>query len=92
MSRDEKKNSPLVVLAAYRDNKRKESYIQKSLCKTGTLRDLLSEGLRAFNRGDASERGIIAFALADMLRFVSHEDMDHFKDIVRNVSRSSPQD
>lgn len=73
-------------LAAYRDGKRKERYIQRSIEKTGVLRNLLHEGLVEFNRSSETDQQIIAFALNDVLRSISPEDLDHLRNVLRNVS------
>jgi hypothetical protein len=86
MKSEEKTHCGAANLVAYRDGKRKERYIQRSMEKTGILRNLLHEGLVEFNRSSATDQQIIAFALNDVLRSISQEDVDRVRNVLRNVS------
>jgi predicted deacylase len=86
MKSEEKTRCSPANLAAYRDGKRKERYIQRSIEKTGVLRSLLHEGLVEFNRSSVTDQQIIAFALNDVLRSISQEVVDHLRSVLRNVS------
>ena len=86
MKSEEKTHCSTADLAAYRDGKRKERYIRRSMEKTVVLRNLLNEGLVEFNRSCATDQQIIAFALNDVLRSISQEDVDRVRNVLRNVS------
>ncbi|MEJ2718681.1 MAG: hypothetical protein P8182_16380 [Deltaproteobacteria bacterium] len=50
------------------------------------MRNLLHEGLIEFNRSSSTDQQIIAFALNDLLRNISREEVDHVRNVLRNVS------
>ncbi len=70
----------------------KDNYVRKAAQKAETLRNLLSEALLEFNRGSASERQIIAFALNDVLQYLSSEQIDYLKNLLRNVKTARNHD
>lgn len=79
-------HSPITDLSEYRSEKRKETFVLKSMAKAETLRDLLTESLALFNRSDERDGQVIAFALNDMLSPISPEYLDSLEGLLRNLS------
>ncbi len=92
MTPDEKAESRLTSLNAYRDSLRKREYIRRSVEKTASLRSLLNEAIAAYNKGCNRDRQIIAFALNDVLRNIPQGDMDYLSDVLRRISTQTPYD
>lgn len=79
-------HSPITDLCEYRSEKRKETFVLKSMAKAETLRDLLTESLTLFNRSHERDGQVIAFALNDMLSPISPEYLDSLEGLLRNLS------
>lgn len=85
MDQKDQFSSAPASLDAYRAGKRKDTYIRKSMDKTQALRNLLSEAIELYNTTEKSRQQKLAFALNDVLRCVSQEEMASLAQLIRNL-------
>ncbi len=90
MEPTEGSKSRLTSLADFRSIKRKEKYVRACMEKAAVVRDLLHTAQVQFNKSADREKTVIAFALNDLLRTISKDDLDNFRDVLRNALHGQP--